>query len=258
MFLDDPSISNIIFYPRKHSIPADTGPNVKVLKFQISSEILIGGFFFLNDKSLPSLLLFHGNGEIAADYQYFVKLFFDCGVNLAAVDFRGYGFSSGRPKFSALFEDALPTYKLFREWLLNEGLPESILVLGRSLGSTCAAEIGSYDPPGLKGIIFESGIGSAHQIMTDLFQVNIPLVTPESLKEWSNDTRVAKFSKPTLIIHGTSDWIVPYKHGKILYEAVPEDVEKQLISIEGAGHNNIFQFTEEYFNPLKLFIEKYK
>ncbi len=258
MFLDDPRISGIIFYPRKHSVPTDVGPNVKILKFQITDDVLIGGFFFMNDPTLPTILLFHGNGEIAADYQYFLPLFFECGVNLAVVDYRGYGFSTGQPVFSCLFDDALPVYKHFKKWMDEQKMQDSLFILGRSLGSTCAAEIGSKNPPGIRGIILESGIGSAYQIVTDLFQVNLPIVTPDSLKEWSNDTRAAQFKKPVLIIHGTSDWIVPYKHGKILFEALPDDIDKQLVSIEGAGHNNIFQFTKEYFTPLKKFIEKYK
>ncbi len=258
MFLDDLAISNIIFYPRRHKIPTNVGPDVHILKFQVTDDIMVGGFCFVNDRTLPTLLLFHGNGEIAAEYQYFVSTFFECGVNLAAMDFRGYGFSTGQPKFSALFEDALPIYEQFEQWLKENQFYESLFVLGRSLGSTCAAEIGSRNPAGLRGVIFESGIGSAQQIITDLFRINVPLVTPDALKEWSNDTRAAKFTKPVLIIHGTSDWIVPYKHAKILFDALPDTVDKQLISIEGAGHNNIFQFHDEYFTPLKKFIAKFK
>ncbi len=258
MFLDDPNISNIIFYPRKHPIPKNIGPNVKILKFQINDEILIGGFFYLNDKNFPTILLFHGNGEIAADYQYFLPLFFKCGVNLAVVDYRGYGFSTGRPRFSCLFEDALPIYNHFTKWMDEQELHDSLFILGRSLGSTCAAEIGSNNPPRVRGIIFESGIGSIQQILTDLFQIRIPQILPESLQQWSNDTKAAKIKKPVLIIHGTNDWIVPYKHAKILFDALPDEIDKRLISIEGAGHNNIFQFTQEYFTPLKGFIEKYK
>ncbi len=258
MFLDDSRISNIIFYPRKHSIPTDLSPNVRILKFQINKDLLIGGFFYLNNINLPTILLFHGNGEVAADYQYFVNLFFECGVNLAAVDYRGYGFSTGRPTFSSLFQDALPIYQHFKAWMEKEGLSDALFILGRSLGSTCAAEIGSKNPPGLRGIIFESGIGSAYRIMTDLFQVNLSQVTPNSLDEWSNDAKAAKIKKPVLIIHGTHDWIVPCDHGQILFDALPKGIEKQLVFIEGAGHNDIFQYKTEYFMPLKRFIERFK
>jgi pimeloyl-ACP methyl ester carboxylesterase len=258
MFLDDPLISNIIFYPRQTDIPTQLGENIRILKFQINNEIMIGGFCFINQKDLPTILLFHGNGELAMDYQYFLPLFFQCGVNLAVVDYRGYGFSTGQPIYSSLYSDALPVYNHFNTWMHQEGLTGSLFVLGRSLGSSCAAEIGSKNPLGLHGIIFESGIGSSYQIITDLFQVNRPEVTPDSLEEWSNDTKAKKFEKPVLIIHGMQDWIVPSKHAKILFDALPDTIDKQLIYIEGAGHNDIFQYTEEYFTPLKAFIQKYK
>ena len=258
LFLDDPMISNIVFYPRKHSIPSNLDENIEVLKFQINDEILIGGFFYKNDIKLPTILLFHGNGEIAMDYQYFISLFFECNVNLAVMDFRGYGFSTGNPVFSCLYDDALPVYTEFLKWIDEKGINDSIFVLGRSLGSHCAAEIGAQNPDKLHGIIFESAIGSTYTIMKQLFRISNSQLTSESVKDWSNDRRASKFKKPTLIIHGTSDWIVPNEHGKILYNSIPNDIEKELIMIEGAGHNTIFQFKDNYFTPLKKFIDKYK
>jgi len=44
-------------------------PNVEILKFHISDDVLIGGFFYKNDVNLPTILLFHGNGEVALDYR---------------------------------------------------------------------------------------------------------------------------------------------------------------------------------------------
>ena len=73
--IDNPTVSSIIFYPRRIPIPTNLGPNIKILKFKISKKIMIGGFFYLNDESYPTILLFHGNGEIASDYQYFLDFF---------------------------------------------------------------------------------------------------------------------------------------------------------------------------------------
>ncbi|TFF88180.1 MAG: hypothetical protein EU549_03495 [Promethearchaeota archaeon] len=257
MLLDDPMISNIVFYPRKHKMPEKLDDDTMALKFQVEKNILIGGFHYINDRSLPNMLMFHGNGEIALEYQYFKSLFFSCGVNLAVMDFRGYGFSSGTPIFSSLYADALPVYRQFEKYLEENDLCESIFVLGRSLGSHCAAEIGSHNPKKVRGIIFESAIGSTYKVMKQLFRVNIPNME-SAVRAWSNDTRAEKFRKPTLIIRGSADRIVPKEHGKILYDAIPDVVDKRLITIAGAGHNNIFQFKEEYFEPLKKFIETYK
>ncbi|MFX1410047.1 MAG: alpha/beta hydrolase family protein [Promethearchaeota archaeon] len=256
--IDNPAISNVVFYPRKTPIPQKLETNIKVLQFQISKDILIGGFFYLNNKELPTILLFHGNGEIALDYRYFFDFFFECEVNLAVVDFRGYGFSSGEPFYTSLITDALPIYKEFCNWMHEKGLIDSLFVQGRSLGSVCACEIGAHNPERLRGIIFESGFASTYNMMTRLFRVSGPGITPETLREYSNDTRIKKFNKPVLVIHGTADWIIPSQEGILIYETLPEEVEKSIVLIESAGHNNIFSFRNEYITPLKEFISKYK
>ncbi|MFX0021967.1 MAG: alpha/beta hydrolase [Candidatus Hermodarchaeota archaeon] len=257
-FIDHPTVSSTIFYPRKSPVPTILSPNIKILKLQVTKKIIIGGYFYLNDSSLPTILLFHGNGEIAADYQYFLDFFFDCGVNLAVVDFRGYGFSSGEPIYSSLISDALPVYNEFHKWMNRNKLKDSLFLLGRSLGSACTSEIGSHNPDSLRGIIFESGFASMYNMMTRLFRISGPDVTPEGLSEYSNDTRIRKFQKPVLIIHGTNDWVIPCDEGKLIYENIPEGVDKKLVLIEGAGHNDIFSFKEEYTTPLKEFIQKNK
>lgn len=257
ILIDNPAISNVVFYPRKTPIPSTSDPNIKILKFQIGKNIIIGGFFYLNNQNFPTILLFHGNGEIAADYQYFVNFFFQCGVNLAVVDFRGYGFSTGKPFYTCLITDALPVYNEFCKWLLDNGFSDTMFVLGRSLGSVCASEIGSHNPESLRGIIFESGFASIYDLMKRLFRVSGSEITPEFLSKYSNDTRIRKFRKPVLVIHGTLDWIIPHTQGKLIYENIPEGIEKQIVLIEGAGHNNIFSYEEEYIIPLREFISKH-
>jgi predicted esterase len=152
----------------------------------------------------------------------------------------------------------MPIYTAFREWMNQKGLLNSLFVLGRSLGSICAAEIGSHNPADLRGIIFESGFASVYNMMTNLFRISSPHLTSESLEKYSNDTRVRKFKKPTLIIHGTVDWIIPYTEAELIYKNLPDNIDKKLILIVDAGHNTILSFKEEYFEPISEFILKYK
>lgn len=256
MFLDDPKVSRVVFYPRKVKSSADLNENIKALKFEMDDDILLGGYIYINDPSLPSILMFHGNGEIALEYQYFFKDYINCGVNLAVMDFRGYGFSEGKPTYTSLINDAVPIYTQFLGYLEQKEFNQKVFVLGRSLGSVCAAEIGSNNPEKLAGIIFESGFASLHDMMNRLFNVKGPNITESTLKPYSNDTRVKKFKKPLLIIHGSNDWIIPKDQAKQLYEAAPDAIEKNIIIIEGATHNNIHSFKEEYFSNLKKFIKK--
>jgi pimeloyl-ACP methyl ester carboxylesterase len=255
VLIDNPTISNVVFYPRKTVIPNDLGADIEILKFPLSNGITIGGFFYKKNDNLPTILLFHGNGEVALDYRFIAPMFHACDVNLAVVDFRGYGFSSGEPFYSSLILDAIPIFSKFKDWMEENDLLESLFVLGRSLGSICAAEIGAHNPPELRGVIFESGFASAYNMMVNLFRVSSPILTPESLNDYSNHSRVMKFNKSTLIIHGTLDWIIPVSEAQLLYEYLPNDIDKKLILIEGAGHNNILSYKEEYFSPLSEFIK---
>ena len=258
VLIDNPTVSNIVFYPRKTAIPSNLEPHIEVLKLDVGDDVVIGGFFYKNSPDLPTILLFHGNGEIALDYLNIAPMFFDCDVNLAVVDFRGYGFSSSEPYYSSLITDAMPVFTKFTEWMIEQELSDSLFIQGRSLGSICAAEIGAHNPSNLRGVIFESGFASAYNMMVKLFRVSSPLLTPDSLNKYSNDTRVKKFTKPTLLIHGTLDWIIPVSEARLLFQNLPNTIDKKMVLIEGAGHNNILSFEDEYFTPLSDFIQQNK
>ena len=256
--IDNQVVSNIVFYPRRTPIPTNLAPNIHTLQFQIMRGITIGGIFFQKDENLPTILLFHGNGELALEYILSARQFFECDVNLAVMDFRGYGFSTGKPYYTSLISDAMPIYSGLKKWMSSRGFIDSIFVLGRSLGSVCASEIGANNPNELKGIIFESGFASIYNIMTQLFRVKSSQMSLSSLNKYSNDFRVRKFNKPVLIIHGSSDMIIPHSEAILLYKSIPENVEKKLVTIEGAGHNDIINYRKEYFTSIEQFVNKNK
>ncbi|MBY9004721.1 MAG: alpha/beta hydrolase, partial [Candidatus Lokiarchaeota archaeon] len=107
-------------------------------------------------------------------------------------------------------------------------------------------------------IIFSSGFANIFNLMTQLFRVKSTLITQSSLNRYSNDFRVRKFTKPVLIIHGSSDMIIPHSEAILLYKSVPENVEKKLVTIEGAGHNDMINYRDIYFSALEDFVNKYK
>jgi pimeloyl-ACP methyl ester carboxylesterase len=258
--LDDPCVSSAIFYPRKLTAQIES-EFVKPVTFELDDHTTIGGILYLHQNHInkPTILFFHGNGEIAYDYQYFVNDYLDCGINLFVVDYRGYGLSKGRPTYTSLFEDPKRIVDELLIYLLNHysgKCAEQIFVMGRSLGSICASVLGALNFPTLKGIIFESGFGDNLLLMKELFMIDHPLLTEKNMKHYSNDTYIAKIKKPCLVIHGTNDSIVPYSQGQYLYSKIPDNVEKRFVSIHGATHNDINMFHDEYYLPIKEFIKK--
>ncbi len=258
MILDNDEIAARVFYPRRERPPREVPGKLQVLSFPYSPSGKIGGLFFTQDPAFPTMLLFHGNGEVVNDYIDTAPMYMGCGVNLAVADYRGYGFSDGSPSFGTLLEDSHVVYDGVREHLRKHGFDPRIIVFGRSLGSACAAEIGASRPPGLQGVIFESGFGDLFDIMNRLFGVGVLMgITRDKLVRWSNDTRVKQFTTPVLIIHGTEDFIIPVIQADVLYNSVPAGVFKRKVIIDGAGHNDILMWEDQYFPPIKEFVQKF-
>ena len=253
-FLDDSYNSSFIFYPQLVNKPIELDPDCTILEMMMDDGISIGGLFYFKNPSYPTLLMFHGNGEIACEYEDIIDRYLNCGCNCAIMDFRGYGFSTGSPTYLKLIQDSFPIFLQLFQWLHNQGYCQEIIVFGRSLGSVCAAEIGSHNHPQLKGVIFESGFSETYSLMRNLFMFNVPDLTPRSLKPWSNDTRIQKIHVPVLVLHGTQDWIIPVSQALDIEKNLISSLWKKLILIENAGHNDIQGFRNQYFSPIKQFI----
>jgi hypothetical protein len=88
MILDVDEIAARVFYPRRERPPREVPGKLQVLKIPFSPSGKLGGLFFTRDPALPTMLLFHGNGEVVHDYAQTAPEYMACGVNLAVVDYR--------------------------------------------------------------------------------------------------------------------------------------------------------------------------
>ena len=43
-----------------------------------------------------------------------------------------------------------------------------------------------------------------------------------------------------LHLHGTADRVVPFHCGEALFESAPGDIEKKFVTLEDAGHNDLY------------------
>lgn len=116
-FLDHAEILERLFFPRRASHEELTSPCGANHVIEAASGISIGCRFYPAGSKAPSILYFHGNGEIALDYDYTAPLYQERGINLFVADYRGYGFSTGSPTCSTIIEDAHPVFRGFVAFL---------------------------------------------------------------------------------------------------------------------------------------------
>ncbi|MGC4122179.1 MAG: alpha/beta fold hydrolase [Myxococcales bacterium] len=196
-----------------------------------------------------TLLLFHGNGEVVADYDPLAESFRKAGVDLAVVDYRGYGESRGRPTLRLAIEDA----QTVLAGVVAKAAGKPIIVMGRSLGSACAAELyGSSLDSSVRAVVFESGFVDLAALIR-----RRGLEAPDSFDDAEKATfdplpKLARGRLPLLVLHGEQDQSISPTEGKRAYEAAGAE-KKELVLVPGRGHNDVAA-SETYWEALARFV----
>ena len=249
-FLDQPSILRNAFFPRRG---LSTCPeNAFDLTIPATENISLHCRFYSSSSDSPTILYFHGNGEIVSDYDGIAPLYHSgAGANLAVAEYRGYGAAGGTPTFSAMLEDAHRYFAAVKEELARRNYTDSLYIMGRSLGSVSALDLAAAYTGESKGLIIESGFTSATRIARRL-GFTMPPQEIELLEEECRQ-KVQGITLPALVIHGEADSLVPLQEAETLYALLGSE-KKKLTVIPWADHNSlIFEGEEEYFSAIRSF-----
>lgn len=251
--LDRPEVGSVLFYPRRDFGMPPEERNIFTVRIPVSEGVSIGGRLYLAGSTAPIIVYFHGNGEIASDYNSIAPLYTGLGISLLVVDYRGYGISNGRPTASALINDAVLCWQQAPRILADkQAQPEAMYVMGRSLGSAAALEIAAQANSNLSGLIIESGFAYTFALVERIGFVQLPDAF-EQQDGFGNLEKIARIDAPTLILHGDRDLLIPVTDAVALYEASPSR-RKTLLRIPGAGHNDLMLIGQrEYFAAIAAF-----
>ena len=148
--LDHPDLLSYIFHPRRE-LYDNTPVGMDSHKIRVGEGISIHCRFYLCNQAAPHILFFHGNGEIASDYDDIGPVYNRFGLNFLAVDYRGYGGSGGSPTVTSMMNDAHTLFQEVRRWMQVRERTGGLVIMGRSLGSASALEI-AYHYPSHQGI----------------------------------------------------------------------------------------------------------
>jgi hypothetical protein len=235
--LDRPEVVMYLFHPRREW-GGSKPPGATDVLIPVEESVVVGGRLHVKGQGFPSILFFHGNGEIVADYDDLASAYNDLGMNFLPVDYRGYGRSTGEPTVTAMMRDAHVIFDFVTRWLKDNGYTGPLIVMGRSLGSASALELAGAHSDGIDGLIIESGFAYAGPLLS-LLGIRAEAIGFREEEGFRNTEKIRSFKKPTLIIHAEFDHILPFPEGLALYEASGAK-DKTLLKIPGANHNDIF------------------
>jgi alpha-beta hydrolase superfamily lysophospholipase len=248
--LDQPRVLRYAFFPRRGL--SRCPENAFDHYLSVDADLSLHCRFYTGDPALPTILYFHGNGEIVSDYDSFAPLYNTAGANLAVAEYRGYGTSGGTPTFMALLEDAHLFFEAVKKELARRKFSTDFYIMGRSMGSVSALELAATHPDESRGLIIESGFVCASRIARRL---GVPQEELELLEEECRQ-KVKNIRMPALIIHGEEDDLVPLSEAEAIYSLL-QVKEKELLVIPYADHNSlIFEGEEEYFGAISAFLNR--
>jgi uncharacterized protein len=235
--LDVPEVLLRLFHPRPESALFNPPTSAQEVLIRVDPGVVIGARFYAAGTEAPTLLFFHGNGEIAADYEDLGPLYTQQGLNFLPADYRGYGRSTGTPTVTAMMRDCQVILDFAQNWLKKQGFSGPLVVMGRSLGSASALELAFRHQDRLEGLIIESGFAYAGPLLK-LLGVDVNALGFKEEAGFRHVDKIRQWTKPLLIIHAEFDHIIPMAEGQALYEASPSP-EKTFIKVAGANHNDI-------------------
>jgi fermentation-respiration switch protein FrsA (DUF1100 family) len=246
--------NSFIYFPPRYPegfIPAHAFPlPVEDVWLTTQDNVRLNAWYLTSPGSGKALLWFHGNAENIGHGLGQAVFYSRLGVNVLAVDYRGYGRSEGSPNETGVYRDADAAYDYLVQ--VRHVRPKNIIVFGHSLGGAVAIDLASRRECG--GLIVESSFTSVRDMARRTFRIPLFEYLPKS--RFDSLAKIGQVQAPILILHGTRDEIVPFSMGQRLFTAAPEP--KFFFPVEGAGHNDViemggdqlFQRFESFLNSL--------
>jgi len=179
----------------------------------------------------PTIVFFHGNaGNLMHRIPTF-RTFRDRGYGFVALDYRGYGNSTGKPTAAALHDDARLLLKTVTDSMHVPA--SSILLYGESLGTGLATRLASEED--VAGLVLQSPYTSvADAARQGFFWLPVGLLLTET---FSNIDYIGQVREPVLIIHGEDDSLFPVGMAQEIASKAPSRVTTAYLA--GIGHNDM-------------------
>lgn len=184
----------------------------------------------------PAILYLHGARWNMTGHVRRMEQLRRMGFSVFAIDYRGFGKSDGDlPSEQMAYEDARAAWN----WMAQQQ-PEASrrYIFGHSLGGAIAIDLaaGLAGPEAqANGLIVEATfttLADAANALTFSWLPTSLLLT----QKFDSLEKIKSVRIPVLVVHGTSDRMLPSRFSEALFKAAP--APKKLLLIENASHNN--------------------
>jgi pimeloyl-ACP methyl ester carboxylesterase len=242
--------SKAVFFPFKgeDATPAAAGATYRSMRLTTSDGEQIVSWLLEPPEPIADIVYFHGNGGNLSNWLPTLVGLYRANLRVLAIDYRGYGLSTGTPTEEGVYRDAEAAVRYAHQH--RSAAPRPLVYWGRSLGGAIAAKAATIAQP--DGLILESTFPDKAAVIRR--QPLLRALNALSTYRFPTLEHLRGFSKPVLVIHGDADSIIDIDLGRELFEGLT--APKQFVTVSGADHNDTFDHTDTaYWAPIAAFIE---
>lgn len=185
---------------------------------------------------VPTVLYFYGNCGSLSWADRMMRELYQLGVNVACIEWPGFGVAEGKVSEKGTYEAADALYD--RLVSVEKIPPESIYIMGHSLGTGPAADLASRKK--CAGTILASGFTTIPAVS----QYYYPYLPGQLVvvSRFATSKKIPNMTAPLLLIHSQDDRVIPFfmseKNEKIAQKSgVPVD----FLRLSSAGHDLFFE-----------------
>ena len=208
-----------------------------------------------------TILFLHGNAENISTHIHSIAWLPRHSYNVFMLDYRGFGYSSGKPGLPDVFLDIDAS----ASWLLAQDSVQQkpLYLLGQSIGGALGATWISqaHNQDAFSAVVldapFASWPGMARYAISRQWQT-WPFLPGTFLipSQWDAERHVEKLKKPLLVIHTLEDEISPVAQSRKLYDK--SLAQKQWLETKGPhiatfgrqeSRTAVLQFLQEHQDP---------
>jgi uncharacterized protein len=231
--------------PVRHREPRVT-PNLESSHFSLTTadgESVDAVWLPSANAKAATILYLHGNAANLRSRESRLKALADLGFSILAIDWRGYGASTGRPSEDGFLIDAETAY----DWLVQRVDHSRIVILAESIGTGIGVKLAAKRK--VRALVLEAPYFST----VDLAQKYLPFIPVAAfmLDPLRSDLWIRDIHTNLLIQHGKRDRLIPFSQGERLYAIAPEP--KRLIAYP-LGHHDDLPEKHDSYRDLKEFI----
>ena len=249
-----------LFFPQRTPVMPEESGRIDV-EIPIENAQRLRGWYFYNQQNKSTVIYFYGNGETTLSSHGRSKwIAKNLNVNVLSIDYRGYGYSDGSPRINSLLTDAIRVYDAVPDLGSTD---QNIIVFGRSIGTAPAIYLTSQRT--VQALILEAPFTTISDVisawntqLTGLASWIVRLKPEKKLATMQPQPvdLMAEIDVPLLVLHGTTDSIIPMRLGKTIYTVCPS-VDKTWCEVTNAGHNNLTLRHPKAASALRTFAEKH-